>query len=76
MKTKSFTPLAIRFADWYDLAYDKYGEGFTYYTNKAEDILKKYLGDKLYNYDTDEAIDLLPEEGRSEIEEFLESNGG
>lgn len=74
-----YSSLAIEFKDWYDKSYYTYkkinsNEYHEKITKEAENIIKGYLGDSMYDMGIDEAIDELPEKGRLEIEEFLNSH--
>lgn len=79
MSEKKHTPLAIEFADWYDKSYYVYRmrEDLGYFekvVKDAERIMKKYLGESMYEMNIDDAVDSLPDEGRFEIEKFLEEH--
>lgn len=76
MSEKKHTSLAVRFADWYDEAYNTYiyGDEFEKAVKEAEGIIGKYLSDEMYEMNTDDCVDKLPDEGRLEIEKFLEEH--
>lgn len=71
-KLKESTNLAQRYMDFYNDNSHYNEDGVDGYISKSEEIIHKYLGDKMYDMNIDVAVDALPTEGKMELMAYLD----
>ena len=70
-KIKETTNLADRYVAFYNNSSYDSEDGKSWEVADSEAIIHKYLGDKMYDMDVDEAVDALPTDGKLELFDYL-----